>query len=165
MAFLGTPLVLLCLLIGPWAVTRLTKGAGPHANAGGRWGIAAVFAFTGLGHFLKTEGMMALLPEWVPLRYEVILFTGVLEIALGFAILVGRTRRPVAWLLLAMLVAFLPVNIWAAIHRVEFGGHELGPIYLFVRVPLQLLFVFWVIRFGEILKRDSSRENTRSERV
>jgi uncharacterized membrane protein len=89
----------------------------------------------------------------------------VLEIALGFAILVGRTRRPVAWLLLAMLVAFLPVNIWAAIHRVEFGGHELGPIYLFVRVPLQLLFVFWVIRFGEIFKCDSSRKNTRSERV
>jgi uncharacterized membrane protein len=45
--------------------------------------------------------------------------------------------------LIVMLVAILPANIYSAIHRIPFGGHEIGPIYLLVRVPIQIFVIAW----------------------
>ena len=45
--------------------------------------------------------------------------------------------------LIVMLIAFLPANIYSALHHVDFGGHGSGPIYLLVRVPFQLLVAGW----------------------
>lgn len=42
-----------------------------------------------------------------------------------------------AWCIFLLLV--LPSNIYAAWQRVDFGGHAAGPVYLLVRIPLQLL--------------------------
>jgi hypothetical protein len=47
-----------------------------------------------------------------------------------------------------MLAMFLPVNVFAAMNRVEFGGHEWGPAYLWIRVPLQAILVGWIWRFA-----------------
>ena len=46
-------------------------------------------------------------------------------------------------LLLVMLAGLLPANIYSAIHRIEFGGHSAGPVYLLVRVPFQVLTMWW----------------------
>ena len=35
-----------------------------------------------------------------------------------------------------------------AIRRVDMGGHNLGPMYLLVRVPLQLILIGWVYWFA-----------------
>ena len=45
--------------------------------------------------------------------------------------------------LILMMLAVLPANIYSAFNRVEFGGHEYGPIYLLVRVPFQLFVITW----------------------
>jgi len=37
----------------------------------------------------------------------------------------------------------MSVNIHAAFNRIEMGGHEWGPIYLLIRVPLQLILIGW----------------------
>ena len=47
-----------------------------------------------------------------------------------------------------MLIAFLPVNIYAAVNRVGMGGHEWGPIYLLIRVPLQFILIGWIWWFA-----------------
>jgi uncharacterized membrane protein len=46
-----------------------------------------------------------------------------------------------------VLVLFFPANIYAAINRIPMGGHELGPVYLLVRAPLQVMILFWVYWF------------------
>ena len=47
-----------------------------------------------------------------------------------------------------MLLFLLPINIYAAIMYVPMGGHGWGPIYLLIRVPLQLLLMVWTYRFA-----------------
>jgi uncharacterized membrane protein len=42
-----------------------------------------------------------------------------------------------------MLIGILPSNIYAAINRVDFGGHGVGPAYLLVRIPFQLFVIWW----------------------
>ena len=60
----------------------------------GRISLALVFAFTGLGHLVQTDGMMAMLPPRVPARRALILASGLLEWALGAALLVPGWSRP-----------------------------------------------------------------------
>ena len=45
-------------------------------------------------------------------------------------------------------MAILPANIIGSFKKVELGGMENGPGYLYFRVPLQLLFVGWTYYFG-----------------
>jgi uncharacterized membrane protein len=139
-----TPLLLLALLTGPWIVTRLA-GAGEGARgAAGRWGVTLLFLFTGAGHFAQTAEMTTMLPSSLPWRTEAVLASGLAEIAAALALVPRRTRRVAGWVLAAMLVAFLPVNVWAAFARAPMGGHAWGPLYLLVRVPLQLVILAWI---------------------
>lgn len=59
-----------------------------------------------------------------------------------------RLPRPVALVATVMLIAFLPANVWAAIQRVDFGGHAAGPVYLLFRIPLQAFFIGWLWWFS-----------------
>ena len=84
-----------------------------------------------------------MLPDFVPLRPEVILLSGVLEIVLGGGLAWERTRRWAGILAVVFLLAILPSNIYAAFARIDVGGHAAGPVYLLFRVPLQMLFIAW----------------------
>jgi uncharacterized membrane protein len=39
-------------------------------------------------------------------------------------------------------------NVYAAINRVDMGGHGAGPMYLLVRAPFQLLLIGWAYGFA-----------------
>lgn len=84
-----------------------------------------------------------MLPPWVPYRIGFVYVAGVVEIVLAAALLIPHRRRLAAWGCIAVLVAFFPANIYAAIHRVGLGGHQWGPMYLLIRAPLQLLLIGW----------------------
>ena len=144
---MATPAILLTLLLAPWVAARLAGAAPGSRAAAARWGLTAVFAFTAVGHFVQTEAMAAMIPPFVPWRREIVLASGVLEIALAVALAVPRLRRPAGWAAVALLLGFLPINVWAAWNRVPMGGHAWGPAYLLVRVPLQLVLLAWTVRW------------------
>ncbi len=114
----------------------------------GKAGIALVFAFTGVGHFLKTQEMTLMLPDWVPARLPLIYVTGILELLAAVLIFVTPLSRHVGRALIVFLVLIFPSNIYAAWERVDFGGHAAGPGYLLVRLPLQLFLIGWVYWFA-----------------
>ncbi len=114
----------------------------------GRIGVSLVFAFAALGHFIKTAAMTQMLPAWVPMRVPLIYLTGVFELLGAVAILITPLSRHVGLALCAYLLLILPSNIYAAFERVDFGGHGAGPIYLLVRIPLQLLLIGWIYWFA-----------------
>jgi len=89
-----------------------------------------------------------MLPSWVPGRVTLVYLTGVLEIICAAALFVPHVSWYVGLFLCVFLIAITPANIFAAIHRVKFGGHEAGPIYLVVRLPLQLFLIWWCYWFA-----------------
>ena len=141
-------LFLLLLLVAPYALLALAGrrfgGLRFDAAARARVGLSLFFAFTALGHFVKTEEMAAMLPPSVPYRVELIYLTGIFELMGAAGVWAPRLRRLTGFCLILMLVAVLPANVYAALNRVEFGGHDAGPAYLFVRVPFQLFVIWWV---------------------
>lgn len=137
-------LILLALLTFPYAGGGIF---GVPDDVRGRLGLALVFAFTGIGHFLKTDEMAEMLPTWVSARRQIIQLTGVLEWLFAMCLFIPPLVRPTGYLMVAFLIAVLPSNVSAAMRRVDFGGHRAGPVYLLARVPLQLLLMAWTYWF------------------
>jgi uncharacterized membrane protein len=140
-------LFLLLLLIAPYLVLTLASWVitgfkiTPAARA--RVGLTLFFLFTSLGHFIRTEEMSSMLPPSIPYRVELIYLTGILELLGAIGVWIPRLMRLTGLCLILMLLGILPANIYSAISRVDFGGHRAGPAYLLVRVPFQLLVIWW----------------------
>ena len=138
------PLLVLLIVFGVAAYP-----AGIHLA--GNIAMAAMLCFTALGHFKFPRGMASMIPGPVPFRKELVYGTGVAEVLVGMGLIFHSTRLPAALLLLALLVLMLPANIYAAAQHINYetGGTD-GPglRYLWFRVPLQLLFIGWVVYFS-----------------
>ena len=80
--------------------------------------------------------------------------TGVLEILFAIGLCIAATRRLSADLLILFFLIVLPANINAAQNSVDyqkasFDGKGVG--YLWLRIPLQIIFILWAAYFGIIL--------------
>jgi uncharacterized membrane protein len=139
-------LMLLLILVGIYAVLTIFRIGTP--NLRGRISLALFFIFTGIGHFFLTEKMIQMLPASIPMRKEIIYITGVLEILGALGLLIPKFTRPAAIALILFLIGVLPANIYSAFQNLEFGGHQLGPVYLLARVPFQLFVIIWTYYFG-----------------
>ena len=137
-------IILTLLLLPYWALIP----APVSEPLRGRMGVALVFGFTAIGHFVKTSQMTAMLPPWMPMRVPLIYATGVFEFLAALAILIPSASRPAGTILCIFLLLILPSNVYAAFQRVDFGGHGAGPIYLLVRAPLQLFLIGWIYWFA-----------------
>ena len=108
-----------------------------------RVGLTLFFLVTALAHFFNTQAMAEMIPPSIPYRVELIYLTGVFELLGAIGIWIPRLVRITGLLLIIMLMAVLPANIYSALNRVEYGGHGAGPAYLLVRVPFQLFVIWW----------------------
>jgi uncharacterized membrane protein len=110
-----------------------------------RFGMAIALAFAGVSHLFLATPFIQHLPPSVPLRAEIVLLSGLVEIALGIALLLPPpTRRRVGAVLALYFVAVFPGNVYVAVAHVDVDGQP-GGIYPWVRLPLQLLFVAWAL--------------------
>ena len=141
-------LVLVLLLTGPFLVITLLSYLSPRFNlqfsTRARIGLTVFFLFTGIGHFIRTDEMAAMLPPAVPYRVELIYLTGVFELLGALGVWIPRLMKITGACLIVMMLAVLPANIYSAFNRVEFGGHEYGPAYLLARVPFQFFVIVWI---------------------
>jgi uncharacterized membrane protein len=109
--------------------------------------IAVMMAFTAIGHFMYTKGMVLMLPAFIPFKKQVVYITGALEIASAVGLLIPATQKVTAWLLIIFFIVLTPANINAAVKHLnmEKGTYDgSGPRYLWFRIPLQVLFIVWV---------------------
>jgi uncharacterized membrane protein len=141
---------MLFLMMAPWLAARLASVLTRRdfdTRSAAAIGLGVLFVVTAIGHFIQTAPMAQMLPPWVPERTLIVYLTGVLELAIAVGFLVPRFRRFAGWLGAAVLVLFFPANIYAAIHHVPMGGHAWGPVYLFIRAPLQIIILVWIYWF------------------
>ncbi|MCT4699490.1 DoxX family protein [Tenacibaculum haliotis] len=111
-----------------------------------RIAISIMLLFTAIGHFYFTKGMSMMIPKFIPFKEFIIYLTGMFEILLAIGILIPRFQIISAWLLIFFLLLMLPANIYASLNKINyqrgtFDGN--GLIYLWFRIPLQILFIVW----------------------
>ncbi len=131
-----------------YLVNKILLGERFSVSLLGRIAMSAMLVATGISHFTSPEPMIAMMPEFLPWKLELVYFTGVCELAAAVGLLWEKTARLTAVMLIVFFVAILPANILGSLRSVEFSGMQYGPWYLLFRIPLQLFFIWWVWYFG-----------------
>jgi uncharacterized membrane protein len=126
-------------------------------------GLALLFA--GIGHltFARAE-FQAQVPPWLPLDADlVVVASGIVEIALGLAlILLPRYRVPTGWIVAAFFVLVFPGNISQYVNRVDGFGlntDEARLIRLFFQ-PLLVAWALWSTGAWQALRASRKKEKT-----
>ncbi len=136
------------LLVGPFIVLSVLERLAPRVSTSrstkGRLGVTFFLFATASAHFTDPATMSEMLPSWVPYRLEIILITGVFEVAGALGVWLPKLMKFTGLMIIIMLLCFLPSNIWAAWNSVDYGGNVNGPTYLWFRVPYQFFVVWWV---------------------
>ena len=110
--------------------------------------LAAGFVASGVVHLLRPEVYEPLVPAWVPAHREVILASGIAELACAAGLVVRPTRRVAGWASALLLVGVLPGNVKMAADaaRTERTGLKAAA---FARLPLQLPMIRAALRAAQ----------------
>jgi len=112
--------------------------------------LALAYLAVGIVHLRSPEGFLPIVPDWVPFPREVVLATGVAEIAGAIGLMIPRLRHAAAWGLAAYAVCVFPANIKHAIEGVAVSGQVLGWGYHAPRLLAQPVIVWWALWAGGI---------------
>lgn len=117
-----------------------------------RWLLGVAYMIAGIAHLTSPEGFVQITPTWVPYPYEVVLLTGLCEVAGAFALLfIPNLRRAAGWAFAAYAVCVYPANINHAINNIAIGGAALGWWYHAPRLLLQPVIVWWALWGTQII--------------
>lgn len=107
--------------------------------------LAAFFVSAGVLHLLRPAMYFPIVPPSLRRRArEVVLVSGVAEIAGGVGVLLPATRRAAGAGLVALLAAVMPANLYMAREPQRFPRIPRWALY--ARLPLQPLMMWWVWR-------------------
>lgn len=130
----------------------------------GRWLLGIFLIFAGTAHLtFARDTFNAQVPDWMPFEDAVVLGSGVVEIALGLAVLaLVRQRVLVGWVVAAFFVAVLPGNI----NQLVTGSDAFGldstssrVIRLFFQ-PLLVAWALWSTGAWAAWRRSSNRSES-----
>ncbi len=157
----------LIVLVVATLLTRLAGQLGVQSlrtwPASIRAGLAVMLSFTAVAHFnAMRPDLVRMVPPGVPNPELMVTLTGICEVLGGIGLLVPRTRRVAAALLIVFLIAVLPANIHAARAELTLGGAAATPLW--PRVALQLLFIGLVWWSGWRRTGSTSVRKTGTER-
>ncbi len=111
-----------------------------------RFVAAVIFVLAGINHFVHPTFYASIVPPMFPAPLALVAISGAAEIAGGLGLLVARLRRFAGWGLIALLIAVFPANIYMALAADRIEGLTLPPAILWLRLPLQAVFIAWVWR-------------------
>ena len=107
--------------------------------------LAVAFIFAGTNHFINAPFYLRMMPPVLPAHLFLVYLSGVFEILFGILLAIPRFSRFAAWLIIALLIAVFPANIYMAMNPQLFP--EISPTALYIRLPLQLILIAWAFWF------------------
>ena len=101
----------------------------------------------GVNHFTDPYWFLQIVPPYLPYKIELVYISGLLEVILGFMLLVPKTRFYAGWGLIVLLIAVYPANIYLA--QTNGTAMNITPLVAWVRLPFQFIFIglaYWHIK-------------------
>jgi uncharacterized membrane protein len=95
---------------------------------------------TGSIHFLNTRSYLHIVPEFFPGRILIIQISGALELAAGIALFIPATRKMGAFVVLILMIGFLPLHIWDVFRERPAMGNKINAL---MRLALQFVLIAW----------------------
>ena len=106
-----------------------------------------LYIAAGINHFIQPLFYIKIMPGYFPIPLALIYISGVCEIAFGILVFFKKYRKTACWLIIAMLIAFLPIHIQMLIDNYSKNG------LLFwisvIRIPLQFVLILWAFKVSK----------------
>ena len=112
--------------------------------------LSLFFINVGVDHFINPDFYLNIMPDYLPFHSEAVYLSGFFEILGGIVVLVPKLRALARWGLISLLIAVFPANIYMAMNPNLFPEFSLALLYF--RLPLQFLFIFWVLKATEMVR-------------
>lgn len=112
-----------------------------------RWLLGAALIAAGVGHLsVQRQEFQAQVPGWFPIDADlVVIVSGVVEIALGLALLLpARHKVLIGWIVAAFFVIIFPGNIAQFIEGKDAFGLDTD-LERFVRLFFQPVLIVWAL--------------------
>ena len=110
-----------------------------------RWGLSLALIFTGIDHIITPGRYLPMMPRFVPFHAEVILVTGICELAGAVGLLVPSLWRLAGIMLAIYFVCVFPANIKNAIEGLSVASLPSVGWYYWVRLLFQPLVIWWAL--------------------
>lgn len=123
--------------------------------------LAVAYIAAGLLHLGTPDTFLRIMPGWVLFPREVILGTGLCEIAGAVGLLTPRLRQAAGVALAIYAVAVFPANIKHALDDLSGGQATLGWWYHGPRLALQPVLVWWALFASEVVEWPFGRSSRR----
>lgn len=120
---------------------------GETLRAAGRWLLGLFLLFAGIAHLtVQRSEFQAQVPEWVPVDADlVVVLSGLIEMALGLALLfLTRHRTLVGWLVAGFFVAIFPGNVAQYLEGTDAFGLDTDRERL-IRLFFQPVLIAWAL--------------------
>jgi uncharacterized membrane protein len=127
--------------------------------------LALIYLVAGIAHIRSPGGFLAITPDWVPFAEQVILLTGVAEIAGAIGLLIPPGTIPrlryAAGIGLALYALFVfPANINHAVNNIPIGGQTASWLYHAPRLAFQPVIIWWALIAGGVTDWPFRRQNS-----
>ncbi|MFT4265226.1 MAG: DoxX family protein [Nocardioides sp.] len=107
--------------------------------------LTVAFAVSGTIHLVRPKTFEFIMPAWVPAHREVIIASGVAELALAAGLNVPATRRAAGWGSALLLAAVYPANVQMATDSLRTSSTPYKAA-AFGRLPLQIPLIRSALR-------------------
>lgn len=108
-----------------------------------RWVLAFLMIAVGISHFTSPDGFVRIVPAYLPAPLTLVYVSGFFEILGGAGLLLKPLRKYAAWGLVALYIAVFPANVNMALNHLPFNGAEVSSLFLWLRLPMQLVLIAW----------------------
>ncbi|MCA9917054.1 MAG: DoxX family membrane protein [Anaerolineales bacterium] len=140
--FLGILSIFAALHLPQWVGWQWDYLQGMRSKAAVSFGL--MFIISGTTHFTNPEGFVAIMPPFLPEPLLLVYLSGIAEIGLGIGLVLPGWRSWVGVGAILLLLAVFPANVYAAINGIPSPGAPENSLYLWLRLPLQPVFIAWV---------------------
>ncbi len=117
--------------------------------------ICILYIGAGINHFWHPESYIFLIPPYLPEKEIINKISGVAEIIAGILMIIPATRKLSAYIIIAMLIAFIPAHIYWIQKKGCVSDYLCTPEWLaWIRlIPFQFLLMWWAWKTYEWNKK------------
>lgn len=107
--------------------------------------MAFIYLIAGLNHFRNPKLYLKIIPPYFPNPKAMNTISGLAEVILAILLCIPLLSGCAAWGIIALLIAVFPTHLYMFYDKK--AGMNLPKWILFLRMPLQLMLIFWAYQY------------------
>ena len=108
--------------------------------------MSLLYIIVGIKHFINIDFFIAIVPQYIAWKKEVVLLSGLIEVTLAILLLFNQTRKTAAWGIIVLLIAVFPANIYLYISEIPRDALGISKNQALIRMPFQIpliIIAYW----------------------